>query len=408
MMQFFYNVGVACYSLAVRVAALWNSKARKRVRGYGQTDGVLQHIPIEKKRVWFHCASLGEFEQGRPLIEKYQSDPNWEVYVSFFSPSGFEVVQKKQLVENLFYLKPDTKKNAKKTLNLLQPDLVIFVKYEFWANHVFEIAKRKIPLFCVSGLFREGQIYFKYRFFARVLKSFDFFYLQNERSLELLQSIHVSDAEVTGDTRFDRVAHGASKANSVEEIKSFLNGETAFLIGSSWPDDEAHLFELISEERFDQKVILAPHEIGAKHIQDILKNLGEKAICFSKWKQELKGDYQFLVIDNIGMLSNLYQYGDIAYVGGAFHGSLHNILEPAAFALPVIFGPSFEKFPEGQRFLENGIGFSIRNTQELKETYWEVNERKEQLRNKVSAFVNENVGATEEIYQSLTQRFKDQ
>ncbi|MCB0477787.1 MAG: 3-deoxy-D-manno-octulosonic acid transferase [Crocinitomicaceae bacterium] len=393
--------------MAVIIASLFSAKAKKRVRGYKNADN-LKHFQEKKlKRVWFHCASLGEFEQGRPLIEKYQNDSGWEVIVSFFSPSGYEIVKKKALVDQQFYLLPDTKSNAKKTLDLVQPDLVIFIKYEFWANHVFEISKRNIPLYCVSGLFRENQVYFKYPFFAKVLKSFNFFFLQNDKSQELLSTIQIQNCLVTGDTRFDRVSEGAKKAVSVNQVEVFLNGEKALIIGSSWPDDEQQLYSLLLSDKFKQKTIIAPHEIGEKHILELLKNLGERALRFSDFDSSFKGQ-QFLIIDNIGMLSNLYQYGNLAYVGGAFHGSLHNILEPAAFGLPVIFGPKFSKFPEGDRFIKEGIGISVNNAEELQNAYQKMSQSLDELNQKVLAFVSKNIGATELIYKRISEEVKDQ
>ncbi|MEZ4938940.1 MAG: glycosyltransferase N-terminal domain-containing protein [Crocinitomicaceae bacterium] len=406
MFQFGYNLGIRFYSFIVVLASVFNEKAKKRVGGYRVTLEEIKPKKNDFKRIWFHCASLGEFEQGRPLIERYKNDSAWEVYVSFFSPSGFEVIEKKKMLENQFYLMPDTKKNAQKTIDKLNPDLVVFVKYEFWANHVFEIAKRNIPLYCISGLFRENQIYFRYRFFASVLKCFDHFFVQDEKSSKLLAQIDLKQVSVTGDTRFDRVTEGARKAVSIDLVEFFLNGEKAFLVGSSWPDDEKHLFPLLQHPEFNHKTIIAPHEIGKKHLKEIKEILGEKAVFYSHYTKEATSDFQFLIIDNIGMLSNLYQYGELAYIGGAFHGALHNILEPAAFGLPVIFGPNFKKFPEGDRFIEAGIGFSVSDEKQLYAVYKQLIEGDH--KSKVLEFVERNVGATDQIYSVLSKRSKDQ
>lgn len=401
MTRFIYNVGVFFYSVGVQLASPFNAKASKRTKGYQQTFSYLKSIPKEKKRVWFHCASLGEFEQGRPLIEKFQNSDDWEVTVSFFSPSGYEIIEKKKLVEHIFYLMPDTKANAQKTIDELKPDLVLFVKYEFWANHIFQIKKRGLPLYCVSGIFREGQPYFKYSFFKKILESFDHLFIQNQKSAKLLDGIGITNYEITGDTRFDRVTEGVKKAERVEEVEKFLQGEKAFLVGSSWPDDEEHLFKLMNSDIFKHKCILAPHEIGEKHLKSIEEGISKKAIRYSEWiASKEKTAAEVLIIDNIGMLSNLYQYGDFAYVGGAFHGSLHNILEPAAFGLPVIFGPQFDKFPEGQTFIDNGIGKSITNSNELNEAYLTYNSDGS-LKEKVTAFVQKNVGSSEKIMKHL-------
>jgi 3-deoxy-D-manno-octulosonic-acid transferase len=403
-MQIFYRLGIWFYSSLVLIASIFNHKAKLRVKGYRDTFAYLKSIPKKsKKRIWFHCASLGEFEQGRPLIEKLQNDPNLEVFVSFFSPSGFEIIQKKNSVNNIFYLPPDTRRNANKMIQLLEPDVCIFVKYEFWANLIFALKKNKVKLYCVSGLFRDGQIYFKYRFFKNVLRSFDQIFVQNEISKSLLNSINYKDVKVTGDTRFDRVVNGVQSAKKIENVERFLNGEKCFLIGSSWPDDEKNLFPLICDPEFSGKSIIAPHNIDASHVKNILENLGEKAIAYSAIEGQDLSKFQFLIIDNIGMLSNLYQYGDVAYVGGAFHGSLHNILEPAAFGLPVIFGPKFEKFPEGKTFIEHGIGLSVNDQNELTNAFYHFKENHPEVTLKVKSFVNGNIGATDLIYKELIQ-----
>lgn len=407
-MQVLYNIGIWFYSFAVRLAALFNSKAKLRVSGYQKTFSYLASLEKSKKRIWFHCASLGEFEQCRPLLEKYQKQnenegEEYEILVSFFSPSGYEVLKKKGLVDVQFYLPPDTIKNAQKLIQTIQPDVVVFVKYEFWANLIFELKRQNISLYCISALFREEQVYFKKNraFFQNVLKAFDHIYVQNELSALLAKSIACENVTVTGDTRFDRVAKGAKEASSISLVSSFLKEEKALIVGSSWQDDEEVIFPLLNSADLKQKVIIAPHEIDPKHLQRIQKNLTKETVLFSALEEGKETSAEILIIDNIGMLSNLYQYGDVAYVGGAFHGSLHNILEPAAFGLPVIFGPSFKKFPEGSAFIENGIGFSISSDQELQKAYATINENKAQLSEKVKNFVLENVGSTDKIFEAM-------
>lgn len=404
MIGLFYSFGIFFYSLGVQIAALFNTKAKKRVQGYRASVAYLKELPKTKKRVWFHCASLGEFEQGRPLIEKFQKEDEWEVVVSFFSPSGYEIIKKKELIDHQFYLLPDSKSNARKTVEFIKPDLVIFVKYEFWANHIFEIKRKAVPLYSISALFRNNQPYFKYRFFKGILHAFDRIFVQNQESFDLLETINVRHVEITGDTRFDRVVSGVENAQKVDLVEQFLGGEKAFLVGSSWGDDEEHIFPLINEVAFKQKVILAPHEIGEKHIQNILNGVNKSIIRYSDLEQKKDFSAQVLIIDNIGMLSNLYQYGSLAYVGGAFHGSLHNILEPAAFGLPVIFGPKFDKFPEGAYFIKHSIGKSISNSEELKRAYEETIENIDHLSLQVQQVVKENVGSSEKIMEYLRQR----
>jgi len=414
-----YNIGIKLYSLFIRFAALFNNKAKLWITG--RKNPVFVRI---ESSIWFHFASLGEFEQGRPILEAMRNlHPDKKVVITFFSPSGYEIRKNTPLADYVYYLPLDTPGNAKQFIDAISPETIIFTKYEYWFHFFNEAHKRNIPLYIISGIFRPGQVYFKWYggFNRRILSLVSHFFLQDDASEQLLQGIGITNTSVSGDTRFDRVWANAQNPKVLPLIEEFKNGHKLFIAGSTWPQDEALLAKLVSKYP-DWKFIFAPHEIPEEKINNLMDLLPEgKAITFSQLKTEAEGlksgdfinqsltsnNLQSLVIDNIGMLSSLYAYADIAYIGGGFGVGIHNTLEAAAFGLPVIFGPHYQKFNEAKELIAIKAGYSISNETELKdivdtlindETFYNI------TRKKIFNYVKENVGATEMIMKYIDKR----
>lgn len=327
-----------------------------------------KNISKKDEVIWLHCASLGEFEQGVPIMkelkERYQ---NYKLVVSFFSPSGYEVKKNTELADVVIYLPLDTIRNAKKFIKKMAPSLVIFVKYEFWPNYLFELKKMKIPTILVSGLFRENQSFFKWYggFMRRSLRSFNHFFVQNEASKSLLESIGFSNVTTSGDTRFDRVSQQLTQNNYLIEIENFKQKQLCLVCGSTWQDDENILLEFINTSSNELKIIIAPHNIKPLEIERFRKKIIKKSVLFSELKKDEIVNYSILIIDNVGLLSKIYSYADIAYVGGAMGTTgLHNILEPATFGVPVVIGKNYANFPEAKQLLDLGGIFSVNNAEE--------------------------------------------
>ncbi|WP_371825405.1 3-deoxy-D-manno-octulosonic acid transferase [Mucilaginibacter sp. SMC90] len=407
-----YNIGIKLYSLFIHFAALFNNKAKLWVTGRKN----IAFVRIESC-IWFHFASLGEFEQGRPILEAMRSlHSGKKIVITFFSPSGYEIRKNTPLADYVYYLPLDTAQKARKFIDAINPEIIIFTKYEYWFHFFNEAHKRKIPLYIVSGIFRSGQVFFKWygSFNRKILSLVSHFFLQDETSVQLLQGIGVTNTSVSGDTRFDRVWANAQNPKVLPLIEEFKNGHKLFIAGSTWPQDETLLAKLVSQYP-DWKFIFAPHEIPEEKINNLVAMLPEgKAIRFSQFSevkgerlkakgeanQSLTSNLQSLIIDNIGMLSSLYAYADIAYIGGGFGVGIHNTLEAAAFGLPVIFGPNYQKFNEAKELIFIKAGFSISNETELKDivdTLVSDDIFYNATRKKVFNYVKENVGATEMI-----------
>lgn len=401
-MRFFYTIGIRTYSLGIQVASLFNPKAKEWIQGRKNWKSNLPNVD-QKEVMWFHCASLGEFDQGLPLMEIIkEKHPNCFLLVTFFSPSGFKHYQKREhSADFVCYLPADTISNARYFVNHFQPKKVFFVKYEFWANTIFEIKKSGAKLYAISALFRKEHRFFKPwgGFFRKVLKQFDLIFVQNKDSQYLLNTIQIASI-VAGDTRFDRVKKNAEKAQKSEIIERFKNGEHLFIIGSSWPEDEAILFPWINQT--NQKILIAPHEVGNKHIAEIEQGISRKTIRYSEISNENLAEYDVLILNTIGHLASAYSYGKTAYVGGGFSGSLHNILEPAIFGLPVIFGPKHSRFPEAQQFIDGGFGFSVSTTVEFSSKVELIESNYEQISRQEKEFVEDNVGASRKIYNLIS------
>lgn len=355
------------------------------------------------KVVWVHCASLGEFEQGRPLMERWKQEfPEYKILLTFFSPSGYEVRKNYTLADWVFYLPWDTQKNAAAFLNAAKPTLAVFVKYEFWYHFSTELKKRSIPTLSIASIFRQEQLFFKSYggFYRGILKKFSHFFVQNYASADLLKSIGITSVSVAGDTRFDRVVEIASKAESIPLVEVFKGGEKVMVIGSAWPEDMEVLAPFINEQGRYLKFIIAPHEIDEARLTEIEQCIQQKHVRFSKAEEKRVSDCGVLIIDNIGMLSRLYRYGEFAYIGGAFGKGLHNILEAACYGIPVFFGnKSYQKFQEANDLMNRGGAFEVADYNDLLAKYEMVTTPENFLTacEVTKTYVHENLGATDKI-----------
>jgi len=355
------------------------------------------------KLVWVHCASLGEFEQGRPLIESLKARlPQVKILLTFFSPSGYEVQKNYSAADFVFYLPWDTPKQAKQFVAITKPDLAIFIKYEFWYHYTSSLKKYGAHIISASCILRPGQIFFRSYggIFRSLLKNFDFFFTQNQETKKLLSTMGIQNSKVAGDTRFDRVMEIIKNSTEIEQARKFKNDQKLFVIGSCWPEDFEALAPFIHENGNNLKFIIAPHEISDSFISEIEKSLQVKTARFSEQKSDIE-DYSVLIIDNIGMLSRLYRYGEFAFVGGAFGKGLHNILEAACYGIPIFFGnKNYDKYKEANDLIMRGGAFEVSGYAELKANYELMIDRPENflLACEVTrSYVEENLGATKKI-----------
>lgn len=375
-MDFIYDVAIRLYVLMLRLAALFKPKAWLWVKG---RKNIFERIkkalddagvdPYKQPVAWFHCASLGEFEQGRPVIEAYrQKYPGHKIFLTFFSPSGYEVRKAYLGADFIFYLPADISRQVRKFLALVNPRVAIFVKYEFWFNYLRHLRLAGIPTYVISANFRPEQHFFKwYGDWSRTaLEHLTHLFVQNESSLELLSFIGINNVTVSGDTRFDRVVDIAAHAQRFPLAEDFAAGSHLIVAGSTWPADEELIFSLIQQPGSNFKLIIAPHETYPARINAIMTMAGNGAVRYSAATETNLSAANVLVIDSIGMLSTLYRYATIAYIGGGFGAGIHNILEAATFGKPVIFGPIYSKFAEARELLELDAAFSIKNEKELK------------------------------------------
>jgi 3-deoxy-D-manno-octulosonic-acid transferase len=394
-MNTLYNISIWIFSIAVHIASLFNPKAKQWIKGRKDIFRKLEKaLKNEQNIVWFHCASLGEFEQGKPIIEGYkQKHPTHKILLTFFSPSGFEIRKNYEGVDWVFYLPTDTKANAKRFIEIVKPIKVIFVKYEFWFNYMAECKKQNIPFYSVSSIFRKEQSFFKYDWFAKQLNNVSHFFVQDNNSKELLKKIGFSKCTVAGDTRFDSVVSNTQNAISIPLIKKFSENKTTIICGSTWPKDEALLAKYIKENP-NYKYIIAPHEMH--HISELKKQTN--ALLFSKANNTNISNSTVLIIDSIGILSNIYKYGDLAYIGGGFGSGIHNILEAVAYGLPVVFGPNYQKFKEATELINKKGAISISNYTELTSA---IHDFSTFDKNIAINYLQENSGATDKILNSI-------
>ena len=368
-----YNFAIYFYLLGVAIASLFNEKVRKMWRGERAAFDVLkQKVDPEAKYVWFHAASLGEFEQGRPIMERLRSEhPEYKILLTFFSPSGYEVRKNYEGADIICYLPLDTPINAIRFLRLVRPEMAFFIKYEFWYNYLHILKYRKVPTYSVSSIFRPEQVFFKWyaKKYAGVLRCITHFFVQNEQSRELLEKIGITEVTISGDTRFDRVLQIKEQSKRLPLVEAFKNKKQTveeaykqeykvFVAGSSWPPDE-DIFIRFFNEHPEWKLIIAPHVIGDDHLQQIMSKLNRKTVRYTEATPETAAEAQCMIIDCFGLLSSIYHYGEVAYVGGGFGVGIHNVLEAAVWNVPVFFGPNNKRFQEAQQLLASGGAVEI-------------------------------------------------
>ncbi|MEP3207884.1 MAG: glycosyltransferase N-terminal domain-containing protein [Maribacter sp.] len=349
-MKFIYNLIAHIAWFHLKIAALFSSKMKLFVHGRKETFAILEKaISKNDAIIWMHAASLGEFEQGLPIIEKLKHEfPAYKILVTFFSPSGYEVKKNTSAADVVTYLPMDTRHNVKQFVDTVNPKLAIFVKYEIWPNYLFELQAKKIPTVLVSAIFTKNQIYFKGygSFMRKALATFTHIFVQNEHSQQLLESIQIKNTTISGDTRLDRVSEILERDNSLPFMEAFKKERRCFIAGSTWPEDESILINYINHAPKNLKFVLAPHTIKTDKILGLAGAITKKTLIYSKLEENNPGDYEVLIIDTIGMLTKIYSYADMAYVGGGFATGLHNTLEPAVYGIPVLIGPNYAGFKE--------------------------------------------------------------
>lgn len=416
-----YNIVIYFVLWGIAIASLFNEKVRKMWRGEREAFKILkQKVDPNAKYIWFHAASLGEFEQGRPLMERIRKDyPQYKILLTFYSPSGYEVRKNYEGADIICYMPVDTRLNAIRFLRLVRPVMAFFIKYEFWSNFLHILKHRNIPTYSVSSIFREDQVFFKWygRNYAGVLKCFTRFFVQNEESKRLLEGIGITAVDVVGDTRFDRVLQIKEAAKQLPICEAFRTGVASsqsadvphhdfkvFVAGSSWPPDE-NIFIPFFNEHKDWRLLIAPHVIAEEHLKLILSLIkGKKVVRYTQTTPEEAAEADVLIIDCFGLLSSMYNYGDVAYIGGGFGVGIHNTLEAAVWNMPVIFGPNNKKFQEAQGLLKSGGGFEI-NTYEdfagLMSSLMNDETFLKQAGDKAGAFVAHLAGATDKVLASV-------
>lgn len=416
-----YNIVIYFVLWGIAIASLFNEKVRKMWRGEREAFRILkQKVDPNAKYIWFHAASLGEFEQGRPLMERIRKDyPQYKILLTFYSPSGYEVRKNYEGADIICYMPVDTRLNAIRFLRLVRPVMAFFIKYEFWSNFLHILKHRNIPTYSVSSIFREDQVFFKWygRSYAGVLKCFTRFFVQNEESKRLLEGIGITAVDVVGDTRFDRVLQIKEAAKQLPICEAFRTGVASsqsadvphhdfkvFVAGSSWPPDE-NIFIPFFNEHKDWRLLIAPHVIAEEHLKLILSLIkGKKVVRYTQTTPEEAAEADVLIIDCFGLLSSMYNYGDVAYIGGGFGVGIHNTLEAAVWNMPVIFGPNNKKFQEAQGLLKSGGGFEI-NTYEdfsgLMSSLMNDEAFLKQAGDKAGAFVAHLAGATDKVLESV-------
>ncbi len=408
-MLFIYNIIVQIADFLLKIIAVFHPKIKLFVEGRKNVFTILQEkINPTDKIIWFHAASLGEYEQGLPVIEKIkEKHPTHKIVISFFSPSGYEVRKNNTTADITIYLPLDTTKNASLFLQLTKPEMVFFIKYEFWPNYLNELNNLKIPTYLISGIFRENQFFFKWYggFYRKALDAFTHFFVQNESSKKLLFQLGKTNVVVSGDTRFDRVVSILEKDNSLDFIKEFKNNTITIVIGSSWPTDEDLLVRFINKTNEKIKFIIAPHNINKDQIQSLKNSITKKTILFSEKSEHNLGNYDVFIIDTIGILTKIYSYADIAYIGGGFgKPGVHNILEPATFGIPIVIGPNYSHFAEATALINLEGCDGISNFNELSDAFSNLIANKDIRFEKghiCSTFIQMNKGATATIINQI-------
>jgi 3-deoxy-D-manno-octulosonic-acid transferase len=408
-MSFIYNFILLFASQLLKILALFSPKLNLFVQGRKSVFETLKNnIQEFDKTIWFHAASLGEYEQGLPVIEKVkQQHPNHKIILTFFSPSGYEIRKNNTVADVTVYLPLDTIANAKQFLKVVHPEMVFFIKYEFWPNYLKELKHQNIKTYLISGVFRKNQAFFKWYggFYRKALKTFTYFFVQNESSKLVLQSIGFDNVKISGDTRFDRVVTLLEKENTLDFIAAFKNNQPTIVIGSSWPKDEELLVNYINESSENVKFIIAPHNIKAEQIKNIKSQITKSSVLFSEKSNIDLSSFQVFIIDTIGILTKIYSYADIAYVGGGFgNPGVHNLLEPATFGIPIVIGPNYSHFAEAIALVGLEGCVSIKNQSELNDALNLLLQNEEERLEKghiCSTFVQMNKGATAHILNNI-------
>jgi 3-deoxy-D-manno-octulosonic-acid transferase len=400
-----YTFFIYLYSFLVRLVAFFgNTKAKQLSTGQKQVWTQLQtRLRKGERRVWIHCASVGEFEQGRPLMEDLRARfPQYKIVVTFFSPSGYELRKDYAGADYVFYLPYDTARNANRFVKSVNPEIVYFIKYEFWRNYLKAIKRRQIPLYLVSAIFRREQVFFKWYggWYRKLLAAFTHFFVQNGESKELLASAGYNNVTVTGDTRFDRVCRIFDSAKQLPEIEQFVNRQPCIIAGSTWTPDEEIISCYINTDTRKNKWIIAPHELHENQINRLIASITARTVRYSQLSKTNPDDYQVLLIDNIGMLSSLYRYGTAAYIGGGFGKGIHNTLEAAVYGIPVFFGPAYKKFQEAVDMVALGGALPIQDYDDFESklnNLLDNPDKAKKLGALAGAFVASGRGATEKI-----------
>lgn len=366
-----YNITLYIAGIILKILAFFNNKIKLGVEGRSKTFKILEvHLSKHDQTFWFHCASLGEYEQGLPIFKQLRAEnPHHKIVLTFFSPSGYEIRKNTEIADVVVYLPMDTKRNAKRFVKLVHPELTIFVKYEIWPNYLNELKKQGLRAILISAVFRKEQSYFKFYggMMRDALRTFEHIFVQDESSKRLLSSNHFDNVTVAGDTRYDRVSDQLLQDNALLFIEDFVDGKLCIVVGSSWPEDEAMFIAYINSFPSDSvKFIIAPHNIKSNQMAHFANQLNKKSVLFSEKDDKILSEFEVFIVDTIGLLSKIYSYADIAYVGGAMGNTgLHNILEPAVFGVPIIIGKNYKKFPEAFQMIANGGVLSIKNKEEL-------------------------------------------
>lgn len=406
-MKVLYSFAVFLVSMFLPIVAIFNKKIKLFVDGRKETFHKIADLK-QDKIIWFHAASLGEFEQARPIIEDLKKNHNqYKILITFFSPSGYEVTKNYNLADVICYLPLDSKLNARKFIEELNPTLAVFIKYEFWPNILNELKKKEVPAILVSGILREKQLFFKWYggFMRKSLEAFDHFFVQNQKSKELLKLISFKNVTIAGDTRFDRVSEILEQDNLLNFISEFKNNQYTMVAGSTWKEDEELLVHYINKEASEnEKFIIAPHNIKSEAILELQKSINKKTVLYSAKEDKVLEEYQVFIIDTIGILTKIYASADIAYVGGGLKTGLHNILEPATFGIPVLIGNNYDKFKEAVDLVNIGGCISVKNQEEFTENLITL-KNDENFRKRTGIinkrYIEDNLGATKLIMNYL-------
>ena len=413
-MNYLYNFVISLAGIILKILAIFNKKIALFVNGRKQTFSRLQsQIKPDDKTIWIHCASLGEFEQGRPIIEKLRkSKPSYKIVLSFFSPSGYEVRKDYEEADIVVYLPLDSVKNAKKFIGLVQPSLAIFVKYEFWPNMLNELKRNSVQTILVSGIFREDQIFFKFygSWMKKSLLSFSHFFVQNKHSQNLLENIGVNKVTISGDTRFDSVNTILSQDNRLDFLEDFVKGNQVLVAGSTWPIDESYLTSFLNMKQAENfRCIIAPHNINKKEILKLKNNINLETALFSDG--EINKTAKVFIADTVGILTKIYSYADMAYVGGGFGAEgIHNVLEPAVFSIPLVIGPIYDKFEEAKELVALNGCLVASDEIQLFDHLYELNNNEDyrlKMGEIAGSYIKKNIGATEIILNYIEQQLGD-